>query len=106
MNTQAGLEQCLSFISCQSQSTGKRRLAQESVQRRAVTLSRQTGAGGHAVAEKLAAYLDKHAPSGSCRWTIFDRNLVDEGPRGQSSAQAHGSVHAGGPDFRNGRHDG
>jgi hypothetical protein len=78
MNTQAGLEQCLSFISCQSQSTGKRWLAHESVQRRAVTLSRQTGAGGHAVAEKLAAYLDKHAPSGSCRWTIFDRNLVEK----------------------------
>ncbi|MGA2661497.1 MAG: cytidylate kinase-like family protein [Verrucomicrobiota bacterium] len=76
MTTQAGLEQCLSFINCQLQWAGKGRLAQEGVQRRAVTISRQSGAGGHLVGEKLAAYLDKHVPNGSCRWTIFDRNLV------------------------------
>jgi hypothetical protein len=47
MTTQAGLEQCLSFINCQLQWAGKGRLAQEGVQRRAVTISRQSGAGGH-----------------------------------------------------------
>jgi hypothetical protein len=76
MKMQAGLEHCLSFINCQLRSAGKGRLAREGVQRRAVTISRQSGAGGHSVAEKLAAYLDKHGPNASCRWTIFDRNLV------------------------------
>jgi hypothetical protein len=77
MTTHAGLEQCRSFIHCQLQWAGKARSAQEGVQRRAVTISRQSGAGGHSVAEKLAAYLDKHAPNASCRWTVFDRNLVE-----------------------------
>ena len=76
MKTRAGLEQCLSFINCQLQWGGKARLARAGVQRRAVTISRESGAGGHLVAAELAAYLDVHAPSASCRWTIFDRNLV------------------------------
>jgi cytidylate kinase len=78
MRTQAGLEQCLSFINCQLQPAGKRRSARDGVERRAVTISRQSGAGGHSVAERLAAYLDEHAPKASCPWTIFDRNLVEK----------------------------
>jgi len=42
-----------------------------------VTISRQTGAGGIVIDEKLALYLDKHLP-GACSWTVFDKNLVDE----------------------------
>jgi len=42
-----------------------------------VTISRQTGAGGIAIGEKLACYLDTHLP-GVCHWTVFDKNLVDE----------------------------
>jgi len=42
-----------------------------------VTISRQTGAGGIAIGEKLAIYLDQHWP-GVCSWTVFDKNLVDE----------------------------
>jgi len=42
-----------------------------------VTISRQTGAGGIIIGEKLAVYLDKHLP-GECPWTFFDKNLVDE----------------------------
>jgi cytidylate kinase len=78
MRTQAGLEQCLSFINCQLQPAGKQRWAQDGVERRAVTISRQSGAGAHSVAERLAAYLDEHAPNASCPWTIFDRNLVEK----------------------------
>ena len=64
MTTHAGLEQCLSFINCQLQGAGKARLAHGASRGRAVTISRQSGAGGHSVAEKLAAYLDKQARSG------------------------------------------
>jgi hypothetical protein len=42
-----------------------------------VTISRQTGAGAHVVAEELVAILGTRAPAGSPPWTIFDRNLVD-----------------------------
>ena len=57
---------------------GKPPLAQDDVQRRAVTISRQTGSGGHVVAEQLAAYLQAHAPNEACPWTVFDRNLVEK----------------------------
>ena len=46
--------------------------------RRAITISRQTGAGGHSVAERVADYLQARAPEGACPWTIFDRNLVEK----------------------------
>ncbi len=80
MKTQVGLEQCRSFINCQlqPQGPGKPPPARDDLQRRAVTISRQSGAGGHAVAEKLAQYLQENAPNGWCPWTIFDRNLVEK----------------------------
>jgi cytidylate kinase len=41
-----------------------------------VTISRQAGAGGITVGEKLAAYLNKRIPQ--VPWTVFDKNLVHE----------------------------
>jgi cytidylate kinase len=78
METQVGLDRCLTFINCQLRPAGKPPLAQDGVQRRAVTISRQTGSGAHVVAEKLAAYLQAHAPNEACPWTVFDRNLVEK----------------------------
>src|SRR5271157_283573 len=72
------LEKCRSFINSQVHPSARARLAQEGFQRRAVTISRQSGAGGHPIAEKLAAYLEEHAPNPDCRWTVFDRNLVEQ----------------------------
>ncbi len=68
---------CLEYINSQVQTP--RELASEvAVPRwRAVTISRQAGAGGHAVAEELIALLQGRAPAGSPPWTIFDRNLVE-----------------------------
>jgi len=43
-----------------------------------VTISRQAGCGAVRVAEKLAEYLQQHAPPQSAPWTIFDRNLMDQ----------------------------
>jgi cytidylate kinase len=42
-----------------------------------VTISRQSGSGGHAVAEALAGYLQSRTPD-KCPWTVFDRNLVEK----------------------------
>jgi cytidylate kinase len=79
MNAQAGLERCLSFINCQLQPGGKfPEPSRNGSSRRAVTISRQTGSGGHSVAERLAEYLQEHAAEGSCPWAIFDRNLVEK----------------------------
>jgi hypothetical protein len=44
----------------------------------AVTLSRQAGSGAWLVAKRLAEYLDQHAPGESCRWTVFDKELVEK----------------------------
>jgi cytidylate kinase len=79
MNTPAGLDRCLAFINCQisppkSPTVGYR----NGEDRLAVTISRQAGSGAHAVAEKLADYLQAHAPNPACPWAVFDRNLVEK----------------------------
>ena len=70
----ANLNSCLSFIS--SQGTPTARTGAAAGVRRAVTLSRQAGCGAVNVAEKLANYLEKHAPADGVKWTIFDRQLM------------------------------
>lgn len=71
----SSLEHYPSFISSQVQSPEG--LA-ERAGRRAVTISRQAGCGALVVAEKLADYLQAHAPAEACPWTVFDRNLIDK----------------------------
>jgi cytidylate kinase len=53
-------------------------LARSSERWRAVTISRQTGSGAHAVGEELAEYLQAHSPKNTPPWTLFDRNLVEK----------------------------
>ena len=72
----ASLDRCLSFIN--SQSAPARRAVTPVGLRRAVTISRQAGCGALNIAEKLAAYLQQHAPPPNAPWTIFDRNLMDQ----------------------------
>jgi cytidylate kinase len=79
MNPNNGLDKCLSFINCQLQPAAPR-FGQEAdlTSIRAVTISRQTGSGGYAVAEKLAEYLRMQTPSAARPWVVFDRNLVEK----------------------------
>lgn len=42
-----------------------------------VTISRQAGAGGITIGEKVAKYLDKALP-GKYPWKVFDKNLIEE----------------------------
>jgi len=65
------LDHCLSFINSQSSATAK-----PAVVRRSVTISRQAGCGAIFVAERVAKYLDEHAPIPGVKWTIFDRQLM------------------------------
>lgn len=76
MNTNPGLERCLSFINCQLQPEA--RPVHNPAPRHAVTISRQSGSGGHSVAERLAARLQAASPPDSCPWAVFDRNLVEK----------------------------
>jgi cytidylate kinase len=79
MSDPVSLAKCLSYIDAQvtplpgteQGSVTRRRLA-------SITLSRQAGAGGRAVAEMLAATLQKREDEAGPPWTVFDRNLVQK----------------------------
>jgi cytidylate kinase len=79
MNTNIGLDKCLTFINCQLNPADKpRALSPKGAPKGVVTLSRQAGSGAHTVAERLAEYLQAHDRDAACPWTIFDRNLVEK----------------------------
>lgn len=79
MNASMGLDRCRTFIDCQLTPGSTAPTNQVATPHRlAVTLSRQTGSGAWLVAEKLAEYLQKHAPAEGCRWTVFDKELVEK----------------------------
>lgn len=69
----ANLNSCLSFINSQTAIAPK-----AAAVRRAVTISRMAGCGAVYVAEKLAAYLQQHAPTTGVQWTVFDRQLMNK----------------------------
>ncbi|MCX6895477.1 MAG: cytidylate kinase-like family protein [Verrucomicrobia bacterium] len=70
----SGCETYLSFIQSQVRPAGK---AAACELKRAVTISRQSGCGAHAIAEKLAQYLQDRSPKAAAPWTVFDRNLME-----------------------------
>jgi hypothetical protein len=78
MNSLMGLERCQAFINCHLQPPGATYSAEGVTRKRAVTISRQSGSGGHAVGEKLATYLQAHAEKEERPWTVFDRDLVQK----------------------------
>ena len=80
MNSPYGLDKCLSFINCQFQAPHRAQLGgyDEMKGIKAITISRQAGSGGHAVADKLAQYLQSQQPTASQPWVVFDRNLVEK----------------------------
>jgi len=78
MNIEPRFEQCLTFINCQLHPAHAFTLRSPAAKQwRAVTISRQAGAGGHAVAQALTAYLQDRETVESPPWTVFDRNLVE-----------------------------
>lgn len=77
MNAPFDFGQCLSFINCQLKPTTTGYPAENKPRWRAVTISRQTGTGGHLVAEELALHLQLHGMEGPDSWMVFDRNLLE-----------------------------
>lgn len=69
-------DRCREFIDAQTQPA--RRPVSSDAPRRAITISRQAGAGSHAVARELIATLQARTPEGSRPWAMFDRDLVEK----------------------------
>ena len=80
MNPIFGFDRCLSFINLQLQPPRAGIAAYRRGEHRPViTLSRQTGSGGHAVAERLMGYLNQtQGQDQEHPWTVYDRNLVEQ----------------------------
>ncbi|HXS67938.1 MAG TPA: cytidylate kinase-like family protein [Candidatus Polarisedimenticolia bacterium] len=78
-DTQIGFDKFAPFIESQLRVSGigSVSLPQETP-KLAITISRQSGSGGHAVGEKLAQYLQAHSPQPALPWMVFDRNLVEQ----------------------------
>jgi len=72
------LQSCLAFINCQMQPAAAPSLPHNGRPAwRVVTISRQSGAGAHVVAEKLAGFLQATSKCTTRPWAMFDQNLVD-----------------------------
>lgn len=77
MNPSNDLQQCLAFINFQLRPASHPPIHPNAGPRwRAVTISRQSGSGGHLTAEMLAGCLQAHGKVGDSPWMVFDRNLV------------------------------
>lgn len=73
------LDKCLSYIDAQiTRLPGSEQGARSRRHWASITLSRQAGAGGRAVAEMLVAYLQEREREPCPAWTVFDRNLVEK----------------------------
>ncbi|HXI70168.1 MAG TPA: cytidylate kinase-like family protein [Verrucomicrobiae bacterium] len=68
------LDRCLSFINTQTAPTTH--TGTPVGMRRGVTINEQAGCGAGIIAEKMANYLQEHAPTPGVKWTIFDRQLM------------------------------
>lgn len=77
MNLSSHYDQCLTFLNTQVKPP-VRPAAKSGPGFRAVTLSRQTGTGGDAVAARLVASLNETGRKTERPWTVFDRNLVEK----------------------------
>lgn len=72
-------EVCRSYIDCQAkraESVAWARREKETPP--VVTISRQAGAGGVTLAQKVVQYLREHDLRAPCPWTMFDKQLVQK----------------------------
>jgi cytidylate kinase len=70
-------DKCLSYIDCHLQTSKVLTpITRGQVRPPAVTISRETGAGGLSVAELLAQRLMVYQKPEDCPWTVFHKNLV------------------------------
>lgn len=78
MEKNADFNRCVSFIRCQITPEKEGKIGeQKKCVKPVITVTRQTGSGGHLFANKLAEYLQTNAPT-KCSWAVFDQNLVEK----------------------------
>jgi cytidylate kinase len=70
-------ERCLEFVRSQSMLPSKDDPVTGQEKRQAITISREAGAGAHAVADELLKVLDVQR-SNAMPWKVFDRDLVEK----------------------------
>ena len=77
MISNSSLDAWKAYINCEfhSRSEAERKSEREAAQP-FVTISRQAGAGGITVGEKLITFLREHDKHAFCPWTLFDPNLI------------------------------
>jgi cytidylate kinase len=75
----SALDRCRAYVAAQSRSR-KRPPARRGLDPGgpAITVSYEAGTAAHVFAPRLAEILQKSEPAGAVRWTIFDRQLVDQ----------------------------
>ncbi len=77
--SEPALESCRAYIVAQLKDREARLTPKRShVPGPAITISRETGCGTRPVVEHLVSVLQQAEPTGSCAWTVFDRQLVDK----------------------------
>ena len=76
MIVKSDADKCLSFVRVQL-SPPDRGPRKDRGLRPVLTISRQAGAGGAAVASAVAEYLNERQPKRAVPWTVFDKNLIE-----------------------------
>jgi hypothetical protein len=59
-------------------SPGRQPAARRDIPGPAITVSRQTGCGAQQIVERLAVLLQEDRPEAACKWTVFDRQLIEK----------------------------
>ena len=70
------LEQCHSYLRAEIRTRNGRPAVSAPPPGPALTISHQTGAGAHEIAALVARLLQVSEPTGTAKWTVFDRELV------------------------------
>ena len=76
-STRTDLDQCRSYLISQMKEQKPKRF-RPPAPGPAITMSYLTGSGEHEVAKRVAGILQAAGPKGAVRWTVFDRQLVEE----------------------------
>src|SRR5215471_14589250 len=69
MNANINFDQCLTFLNTQLTPQARPPTKTAGPRFRSVTLSRQTGSGGHSVSNRLTEILNSNTRKAACPWT-------------------------------------
>lgn len=78
MNEKNTFKECCSYVAALLEAQDHRKQGKTATPPPAITISRQTGARGRSIGQKLAHTLSEQSPQTSLPWTLFDENLVEK----------------------------